>query len=277
MSLTLQISELNTLMKNFYTLTGIRIVLFDENYKEILSYPEECIPFCAHMRKNENFYKECQRSDKISFDECRKKQALTMQQCHAGLVEVTAPIMDGGTIIGYIMFGQIRDIKSKKDFMSRLSSTCGIYENFINTEDKIERIKYKSGKQLVAAANILEACTSYILLRDLVKPSRIVLFNNIESYISDNLDKDITVESLCREFRISRTRLYESVKPYVNGGIASYVLRKRLLKAKEFLKDTDISITKIAGKVGYSDYNYFLRCFKKSFGISAKKYRELHR
>jgi len=276
MALTLQNRELEELMKNFYTLTGIRIVLFDENYVEIMSYPKECIPFCSHMRKDKSFYEECKKSDKMSFENCRKKQALTMHECHAGLIEATAPITDGGTVIGYIMFGQIRDKKNKNEFLNKLSSICSKYENFKNIDDKIEKIKYKSGKQLVAAANILEACTSYILLRDLVKPSRIILFNNIDRYISDNLDKDITIETLCHEFCISRTRLYEALKPYIDGGIASYIYKKRMAEAKRLLKSTEISITEISSKIGFSDYNYFLRCFKKDFGVSAKKYRQYH-
>ena len=31
--------ELHELMKDFYVLTGIRIVLFDLDYNELLSYP----------------------------------------------------------------------------------------------------------------------------------------------------------------------------------------------------------------------------------------------
>lgn len=46
---------------------------------------------------------------------------------------------------------------------------------------------------------------------------------------------------------------------------------KRLLKAKELLQATDMSVAEIATAVGFSDYNYFLRAFKKAFGISPKK------
>lgn len=274
MSLKLESTKLNELMKNFYTLTGIRIVLFDENYNEILSYPDECIPFCAHMRCHPDFYKKCRESDKLSFETCKKKQALTMHKCHAGLIEAASPITDNGTVIGYIMFGQIRDTKNKIEFTRNLSELCGIYDNFETAGEKIEKIKYKSSKQLVAAANILEACTSYILLRDLIKPNRMALFNSIDSYISDNLEKELTVDIICRELNIKRTRLYETVKPYIKGGIASYIFEKRMSRAKELIKNTDMSVTEISSKAGFNDYNYFLRCFKKQNGLSVKKYRE---
>ena len=63
------------------------------------------------------------------------------------------------------------------------------------------------------------------------------------------------------------------MKPYIDGGIATYVRKKRLSKAKALLKTTDIPIPQISDKVGFSDYNYFLRAFKKEYGISPKKVR----
>lgn len=78
---------------------------------------------------------------------------------------------------------------------------------------------------------------------------------------------------LCKEFNISRTRLYEATKQYIDGGIAAYIRKKRLSKAKELLKTTDLPIAEIAYSVGFSDYNYFLRVFKNQFMVSPKKVR----
>jgi len=43
-------NKLQALMKDFYLLTGIRIVLFDSDYTELLSYPETHCQFCAYMK-----------------------------------------------------------------------------------------------------------------------------------------------------------------------------------------------------------------------------------
>lgn len=270
MPLRLDDSELLELMKNFYVLTGLRMVLFDENYNEIISYPEERQPFCECMRQNKEFDSLCRKSDKASFEACRKSQKLVMYKCHAGLFEATAPITDGGSTIGYIMFGQTADKKQKDEFLERLSEICKKYP-MPNAPDKIEKIKYKSLKQLEAAAKILEVCTSYILNKELIRPSRIHLKSSIDEYISKHLSEEITVSTLCKNFNISRTRLYEAMKPYIDGGIATYVRKKRLSQAKHLLKSTDIPIPQISDKVGFSDYNYFLRAFKKEFGISPKQ------
>lgn len=274
MPLKLDTYELADLMKNFYTLTGIRIVIFDEDYREILSYPEENSSYCACMRRNGEFYKKCCESDKISFETCRKTGALNMYKCHAGLIEATYPITDNNSIIGYIMFGQVSNDKDREEFFRSLTEISLSYEVDGDITESVRKIKYRSHKQLLAAAKILEACTGYILFKELIKPSRAELFNSIENYIDTHLDGDISVPVLCDEFRISRTRLYAICKQYIPCGIAEYIKTKRLKKAKELLKTTDMSVADIAHSVGFADYNYFLKAFKKQFGVSTKAVRK---
>ena len=274
MSLKIDSHELADLMQNFYTLTGIRIVLFDADYEEIFAYPKDSSPFCFFMRQNPEFYELCCKSDAISFDACKKTGALTMYKCHAGLIEATAPVMNNGSIIGYVMFGQVSDSKEKEEFRNSLLKLSEKYNHSTEINELIKKVKFKSKKQLVAASKILEACTSYILLKEIIKPSRVKLFSEIDEYISANLSEDITIPSLCKEFKISRTRLYALCNQYISGGIASYIKTKRLSKAKELLRTTDMSVSDITRAVGFSDYNYFLKSFKKHYGVSTKSMRK---
>ena len=52
-SLALNKDNLLSFFKAFHTLTGIKIALFSESGKEILSYPEAHCPFCRYMRSSE--------------------------------------------------------------------------------------------------------------------------------------------------------------------------------------------------------------------------------
>lgn len=265
MPVQLQNDELSELMENFYVLTGIRMVLFDENYNEIISYPKNGTPFCSYMRQNAEFDCKCRLSDRTAFEKCRKSKDITVYKCHAGLIEATAPIMENGMIIGYIMFGQITDDKTKEELFGSFRDE--------NIAHLIKKIKYKTKKQIYAASKILDACTGYILLKEMIKPSRRQLINNIEGFIESHIDEEISVQRLCREFSVSRTQLYEAVGKYINGGIAAHIREKRLLHAEKLVKNTDKSVSVISSESGFSDYNYFLRVFKKRFGISPKKMR----
>ncbi len=47
---TFDLTKLNALLKDFYTLTHIRITVFDETFRELAAYPEQIAPFCRIIR-----------------------------------------------------------------------------------------------------------------------------------------------------------------------------------------------------------------------------------
>ena len=257
-------------MENFYTLTKIRIVLFDSAFNEILSYPSGGHSFCSLMRTNAAFDALCKNSDWISFEKCCKTHALCVYKCHAGLIEATSPIIQNGAIIGYIMFGQITDIKDKNVAGNFVSKLLEDYPLSVPMPGKLKKLKYKSQKQIFAAARILDACTSYIILKGMITPQSEHILELLSNYVDMHLSEAITVDDLCKAFNISRTQLYEETKQYTNG-IASFIRLKKLAKAKELILKTDMPISAVSDSVGFSDYNYFLRVFKKHYGISPKK------
>ncbi len=274
MSLLFRDAELFELMEDFYVLTGIRTVLFDEDFRELAAYPMGEHSFCHCMRKNESFLERCHKSDRQAFEKCRKKGEIHIFTCHAGLCEACAPIKSNGKVMGYLMLGRITDIKNKDELVSRVLERCGEYDVPQDHEDKIRKIKYRSEKQIRAAAKILDACCEYVKLRELVHPSGKQMIDLLERYVDMHIREDISVERICRELDISRTKLYETLRPHLNGGIAAYVKHRRLEYAKELVKSSEMTIPEISDACGFADYNYFLRSFKQKYGMSTKQFRE---
>lgn len=272
MSLLFQDKELIELMRDFYTLTGIKIVLFDVNFKELFSYPDTAKTFCSQMRSNEDYNKKCMNCDEEAFKRCKSSKSLEVYKCHAGLTEAVSPIIEGDNIIGYMMFGEVTDNRDKQDFFDSLNRYITPYSQTSNINGLIRKIKYKSNKQILAAAKILDAITEYILLKEIVRFSDKEIIEKIDIYIENNMGGDVSIGTLCKEFKIGRTKLYEIVRERGSCGIASYIKQKRLKKAKHLLKTTDMKISEISDAVGFSDYNYFLRVFKQEFGISPKHF-----
>ena len=272
MALLFHDKELTELMEDFFILTGIRIALYDENCSLLISYPLSEGNFCSCMKKNPEFNRLCLKSDNASFEKCRKTKKLCVYKCHAGLTEATAPIIVNDRVIGYMMFGQVTGNKNKALFLSRLKELSRKYQALEDISEKIRKIKYRSDRQIRAAAKILDSLTEYIRLKGMVQMSGKRIIEPIENYIDAHISEPISVDDLCKEFNISRTKLYKLMGEYQKGGIASFIRHRRLEKSKQLIKDTDMSATEIADAVGFSDYNYFLRCFKKEYGISTKKY-----
>lgn len=269
-----QDAELMKLMQDFYVLTGICIALFDANGAELISYPKGEDTFCHCMRKNPDFRAKCRESDENAFEKCRQTQKLCIVKCHAGLIEASVPMIEDGRIIGYMMLGRITDKKNKVELVGAVLSRCREYSHGAEIEEKIKKIKYRNEKQIQAAAKILEACCEYVKLRRMVQPSGKMLIDTLESYIEAHIGEEITVEEICSELEISRTKLYEAVRPYLKGGIAAFIKHKKLEHAKQLVRTTDMTIPEIASAAGFSDYNYFLRVFKQKYGISTKQMRK---
>lgn len=265
--------ELMALMQDFYTLTGIRIALLDRNYTELLSYPQGRRSFCALMRRDPAFDAKCRASDERACALCRSEKKLQLYRCHAGLTEAAAPIMEEGKVIGYMMFGQVTENGEREDFIAQLRALCAQYRTETDPTPAIRKIKHRTEKQILAAARILDAFTAYILLKEMVGLPAEQRFDGIDRYIEEHLCEEITVETLCSAFRIGRTALYALMRQYTDSGVAAYVKRKRMETARRLIRTTQLSIVQVSTAVGFADYNYFLRVFKREFGVSPKAMR----
>ena len=274
MPLLLNNPELSALLEDFYVLTGIRISIRDDLWERIAAFPLNPIPFCMKMRScSPPFNEKCMEHEQRIFPECRDQKKLIFFTCHAGLVGAVAPIMMGGELLGYIMLSQVSDRKNNDEFLECLREYCAPFGVDEVTDEDIRKIKYRKQNQIAAAAKIMEAVVSYILQKDLLRPSKKNFFYAFNQYIHAHLTEEITVERLCEEFHVSRTYLYTQLAEHTKEGVAGYIREQRLAKAEGMLKNTTKPIADIATAVGFSDYNYFLRVFKKCYGISPKALR----
>ncbi len=95
--------------------------------------------------------------------------------------------------------------------------------------------------------------------------------------IENNIDNsDYSVDKLCVEIGISRSRLYLKMKDITNDSLGNYIRNLRLQKATELLRNTNLSISEIAYQVGFQNTSFFSRSFKQRFGISPTEFSQKH-
>lgn len=270
MKLKINFERLNDIMQAFYALTGIKIIIFDINRNIVHSYPDKDCAFCEKMKAFSHTAKKCFADDIRIFNECKKEGRLILYTCHAGLVEGCAPLKQNGEVLGYIMFGQISDLSTRETLMQNVIDVC--------KADKLDEkaflsisksIKLKSYDDIMASAKIFEACISYILLNEMLTAESDKTILECEKYMESHLDT-VSVEGLCHYMKISRTALYNIFQEKTGQGVAAFIRNKRLESAKKMLSETDLSISEISARCGFSDYNYFSRVFKKKYGYSAR-------
>ena len=81
-----------------------------------------------------------------------------------------------------------------------------------------------------------------------------------------------SVDNLCLELGMNRTKLYSFAKQATELTLANYIRKIRLDKAAELLKTTDKLISEVCYEVGIDSPSYFTRAFKEQFGVSPSEF-----
>lgn len=275
MELELNTEKMKKFMENFYITTGVRSSVYDSNYKKIIAYPEKNTGICQLMHENVNSNMECRKSNMRAFELCNKANHTIVYKCHVGLNEVITPLKDKKVTVGYVIFGQISNVNDKEFLLNMIEQACAKYHmQDIDLKKEMKNIHIKTTREILAIAKILEACTYYIIYNDMIRLSKADFISKMDHYIDAHISETITVSSMCNELEVSKSKLYEIVNERVKKSIARYIKEKRIEKAKELLRESELTISEISQKVGIGDYNYFCAVFKKMTGMTAKKYRD---
>lgn len=98
----------------------------------------------------------------------------------------------------------------------------------------------------------------------------------VEEYIKDNFEKSLTLKVLGSLFNVNPTYLGQIFKKRTGHAFNDYLQHIRMEKAEILLKETDLLMYEIAGKVGFKDVSYFMTCFEKQYAMSPGHYRKIH-
>ncbi|MCR4740065.1 MAG: response regulator [Lachnospiraceae bacterium] len=100
------------------------------------------------------------------------------------------------------------------------------------------------------------------------------MIDNVIADIREHYTEDISLTSLAAKYNSSLGHLSMMIKENLRINFSDYIASLRIQRAKELLRDESMSIQEIAETVGYNDYFYFTKVFKKIEGISPSKYRK---
>lgn len=99
--------------------------------------------------------------------------------------------------------------------------------------------------------------------------------NWIIKYIYDKYSKKISLNEIANELNISTFRLSHFIKSTLGVSFSTFLQHARFEHAIEMIKNTTLSIERIAMKCGFSDVKYLNQIMKQKFHITALKYRKI--
>lgn len=83
-----------------------------------------------------------------------------------------------------------------------------------------------------------------------------------------------SVQDLQRELNYSSAHLNRLFKKHLNTTPYEYLQENKFRYAKNLLQNTDLSITEIASKIGYSNLSHFFQNFKHRYGVTPGECRK---
>ena len=269
--------RLERLISDFYTATGVATVLYDAGGRIVAKSPIYT-PFCAALRKKEGAVAACDGSDAAHFDEAREVGGAVLYTCHAGLCEVLKPVYVENTLIALLQIGQFR-MRGAEDTgdarLLRVGERYGIAEEELLS--LYEEVPTVTPERVRALENMLDMLTKALFADGLIARRRSMRSVRIEQYIGEHLAERLTVPALAAAHGLTRHALYRLFAEEFGTTPTAYLTHLRLSRAAELLSAGSASVTEVAAAVGFDDYNYFIRLFKREYGETPLAYRKLQK
>lgn len=96
-------------------------------------------------------------------------------------------------------------------------------------------------------------------------------------YLRSNLSESISLADLARSVGYSPSWLIKVFLRYTGKGPMSHLISFRMEKAKDLLRNTNMTVSEIALSSGFNSHAYFSSAFQKEFNISPSEYKKVAR
>ena len=99
--------------------------------------------------------------------------------------------------------------------------------------------------------------------------------NQATAYVETHLaDDDLSVETLSEALGMSRVHLYKRLLSLTGTTPSEFIRPIRLRRGEQLLRQSQLSVSEIAYKVGFNHPRYFTKYFKEMYGMMPSQYKD---
>ena len=147
------------------------------------------------------------------------------------------------------------------DYFNEICDLMDESDNKIETTNKMALEFYKLFIELIFAQN------------HNVESKSAVIAQKIKHYIETNIDSDISVTTIAKQFYLSETHVIRIFREKFGVTPKQYILKTKINASKLLLLNTSLQIKEIAMTYHFADSYHFSHTFKRFTGVSPEKYR----
>lgn len=93
-------------------------------------------------------------------------------------------------------------------------------------------------------------------------------------YINSHIHEDIGTDSICSAIHVSKYYFCRKFKQSTGLTVMNYILKTRIISAKNMMENTDLTVGQISQRCGFSSQSYFCRVFKEDSGMTPLQYQK---
>ncbi len=93
-------------------------------------------------------------------------------------------------------------------------------------------------------------------------------------YIEGHIFEPISLSALAEHLNLSREYTSSLFSEKMGMTLSQFINQRKARRAKEMILDGEMSLEEISRALGYENYSYFSRTFKKNFGVSPRQYKD---
>jgi AraC-like DNA-binding protein len=109
---------------------------------------------------------------------------------------------------------------------------------------------------------------------DSTEANALLRVGNVIGALENDFSKDWKLDELLTIAHMSRSNLMRIFRKATSQTPIEYLVRLRIQRAMELLRNTDLTITEVAMEVGFNDSNYFTRQFRRALGETPRSFRQ---
>ncbi len=174
--------------------------------------------------------------------------------------------------------------KDKLDLAVKLISLISSYIIEMELSYSLEKRLLREQKKLIEKTKEeeklrmeLKRAMPFLSLDDLSSDSKMRnkrMVKVAKEFMEKNYSEPINLDMISQAVFLSPNYFSSFFKENTGYNVSEYLIRVRIEKAKELLKNFKLTVSKVAELVGYEDSNYFNQLFKKVEGIPPGEYRK---
>lgn len=266
------IKDIRTILRDLHLVSGFRVSLHGTDFSEISAYPEEISPFCRLVQENPKAKMQCVYTDADAFERARHSGKIYIYRCRFGLCEAACPLYKNGVLSGYLMMGQVKDGLPGTDAVV-ISEALPYVSDRPELEKTVSSLSSVPREKMLALADIISLCADRLTDGFAPQNARDLAASAV-GYINRNIGKKLTVDIICSAFSCSRSTLMKCFRRDCGMTVNEYIVSRRIDIAKELLQYSELPVSEIASKCGFSDQLYFSRVFSSRVGVPPTVFRK---